>query len=445
MLASSRLPKSETPDSEICRALVERIALSTPFRRSARLRELLLYVSKCSLKDGSVKVHENEIGIAVFDRPADYDTNIDPIVRVNATELRKRIEAYFDSEGLNETIIMEIPRGGYTPVFRYRSVHAQTATTTPIPVTVPIFQPPEANSDIAPSPKSQRWMFTGLIVAGAMLLVLATGCLYFWNQYRTLHRSLFAWQDKPSVSALWSEIFNASPDTDVVVADASIGLLQDISNMNISLNDYLNHSYVGPLQAKDLNPQTQAALSRIVAWNLESQDDVKLARRILALDPLNKSVHFYSARDYMPDLIERDNVVLIGGQLSNPWDELYESRMNFTVTFDKNGPISVRNRTPAAGEQAIYTQTSSAAYCSIAYLPKPDHNGVVLLIEGTNAEATEAAGNFLLSEEELSRFKKTLQRSRLPYFEVLLKVSSVRSTPLTATIEAYRTYPDSHY
>jgi len=67
-----------------------------------------------------------------------------------------------------------------------------------------------------------------------------------------------------------------------------------------------------------------------------------------------------------------------------------------------------------------------------------------LLIEGTNAEASEAAGDFLLSEDALSGFKKMLHRQKLPYFEVLLKVSSVRSTPLIATIEAYRIYPDLH-
>jgi len=445
-LASLPQPKTETPDSELCWALVERVASSTPFRRAARLRELLLYVSKCLLKDGRDKIHENEIGAAVFDRSADYDTNIDPIVRVNATELRKRIETYFDAEGLNETIIMEIPRGGYTPVFRYRPVQAlPPVVDTPVPVLAPIPPSPETSVEAAPVPGHRHWMSAGLIIAGVMLIALAVGCLFFWSQYRALHRSLYAWQDQPSVSAFWSGIFSASPDTDVVVADASFGLLQELSKMNFPLNDYLNHSYVGGIKAnKDLDTDTHAALDRIVAWNLESQDDIKLARRLLALDPLGKNMHFYSARDYMPDLIKRDNVVLIGGLLSNPWDELYEGRMNFTAIFDSNanGLISVKNRAPAAGEQTIYTQTGPVGYCVIAYLPNPDHNGIVLLIEGTSAEATEAAGDFLLSEDELAGFKKTLNRQKLPYFEVLLKVSSVRNTPLTAAIEAYRIYPD---
>jgi hypothetical protein len=143
----------------------------------------------------------------------------------------------------------------------------------------------------------------------------------------------------------------------------------------------------------------------------------------------------------MPALTKRDNVILIGGDISNPWDDLFQDRMNFTAKFMPDGSIMVANRAPARGEQAIYSQTDSVQYCVVSYLPNPDRSGVVMLIEGTDAEATEAAGDFLLSDDQLSSFKKLLHAQKFPYFEVLLKVSSVPGTPLTASIEAYRTYP----
>lgn len=67
-----------------------------------------------------------------------------------------------------------------------------------------------------------------------------------------------------------------------------------------------------------------------------------------------------------------------------------------------------------------------------------------MLIEGTDAEASEAAGDFLLSDDQLSSFKKLIHVEKIPYFEVLLKVSSVPGTPLTASVEAYRAYPALH-
>jgi hypothetical protein len=118
--------------------------------------------------------------------------------------------------------------------------------------------------------------------------------------------------------------------------------------------------------------------------------------------------------------------------------------MNFVVRFDNDRSIEVLNRAPSAGEQPIYKQSGPAEYCVVAYMPNPSHNGVILIVEGSSAEATEAAGNFLLSEVQLSNFKRILRTNEFPFFEVLLKVSSVPGTPLAANIEAYRAYPNLH-
>lgn len=438
-MAGSSFQIDELPKSDACWALLERIAASPQLKRAARLQELLFYIGKRSLKDGSKTVHEQQIGVEVFRRPEGYDTSADNIVRTNVSDLRKRIESYFELEGRDETLIMEIPRGGYIAVFKNRSVAPQIASE-PLPLQMASIPGPAAAAEVSQTPHRNHWLVAALIAVGLMMIVFAAGCAFFWVQYRTLHRSLYAWQYEPSVSALWTNILNASPDTDVVLADASFGLLQDLNKESFSFNDYLSRSYISELQAQHPSPEMQIMLSRIVRWNMGSQDDFKLAHRILALDPLGKKIHLYDARDYMPDLLNRDNVILIGGRISNPWEDLFDGRMNFTVKFDDDGSITVVNRAPAAGEQPIYTQVNSVGYCVIGYLPNPGHNGVVLLIEGTDAEATEAAGNFLLSENQLSDFKKTLHVERFPYFEVLLKVSSVQSTPLTATVEAYRAY-----
>jgi hypothetical protein len=145
----------------------------------------------------------------------------------------------------------------------------------------------------------------------------------------------------------------------------------------------------------------------------------------------------------MPALVKQDNVILIGGRISNPWSELFESRLNFVenTLFEGLGTTTVTNRTPAAGEKAMYVSTDSVGYCVVAYLPNPGREGKVLLIEGTSSEATEAAGDFLLSAQQFAAFRNMLHTAQLPYFEVLLKTSQVRGTPLTATVEAYRTYP----
>src|SRR6516165_12368494 len=82
--------------------LVERIAASSYLNRSARLREMFLYLCERALAESVDDIHEQEVGHKVFGRPLDYDTTADNIVRVHASMLRKRIDQYFAAEGSNE-------------------------------------------------------------------------------------------------------------------------------------------------------------------------------------------------------------------------------------------------------------------------------------------------------------------------------------------------------
>lgn len=425
-------------------ALLERVAGSRQLRRVTRLQSLLFYLGRSSLKDGCEQLHEQRVGVEVFNRPEGYDTSIDNIVRTSVSELRKRIEAYFASEGAAETLLMEIPRWSYIPVFRDRQIKPEQATAEPqmsFPAQTLIQEAAHRPPGIL---VSRRSLVAAASATGALVMLLLAGCFLFWSWYRSLSHAIYPWHSEPAVADLWTRILNARPDTDIVLADASFGLLQDLDKQRFPFDDYLNRSYIAPLQAQNLSPQIRNAIDRVSIWNLGSQDEFKLAHRLLALDPLGANMHLYSAREFMPDLTTRDNVILIGGNLSNPWDDLCEDRMNFVTTFASDGSIAVANRAPHGNEQRIYEQTPSVEYCVVAYLPNPDHNGVVLLIEGTNAEATEAAGDFLLSQYKLSDFARMLHVSHLPYFEVLLKVSSVPGTPLSSTLEAYRDYPQLH-
>ncbi len=443
-MTGSTTSVKEPPATEVCWALLERVASSPQLRRATRLQALLFYLGKCSLKEGCEQIHEQRVGKDVFNRSEGYDTSVDNIVRTSVSELRKRIDAYFSTEGSAETLIMEIPRWSYIPVFRYRRIESGAVVTEPHIVSPAEARLQEASVHQSHILLSHRSLLVVAIVAGAVILLLAAGCLYFRSQYRSLDHALYPWRYKPAVADLWTHILSADPDTDVVVADASFGMLQDLEEKRFPFDQYLNRSYIAQLQAQNMSPQMHTVVNRIGVWNLGSQDEFKLALRFMALDPLGRNMHLYSARDYMPDFATRDNVILIGGSLSNPWDDLFEGRMNFVTTFASDGSIAVANRAPTGHELPIYRQTPSVEYCVVAYLPNPDHNGIVLLIEGTNAEATEAAGDFLLSEYQLSNFAKMLHVIQLPYFELLLKVSSVPGTPLSSSIEAYRAYPKMH-
>src|SRR5258705_1295939 len=123
------LSTSNRSSDEGCRALVQRIVGSKEFQRTTRLRDFLLYVTDRKFASAPQEITEALIGQRVFGRPPSYNPGDDSIVRTEARNLRQRLERSFAGEGSDEPILLEIPKGGYLPVFRPR--HA----TPPVEVT----------------------------------------------------------------------------------------------------------------------------------------------------------------------------------------------------------------------------------------------------------------------------------------------------------------------
>lgn len=430
---SSRRKEAEAIHAEDCWKAIERAAASAQLKRAARAREFLFYVATRSLKEGCSEIHEQEIGHAVFGRDENYETSLDNIVRVSATDLRKRIEAYFAAEGAEEPLVFEIPRGSYAPVFRWR---AKEVVEEPAPVA--------AAAPVLPAGQPYYRQLPFLIACGAALL-LAAACLWLWSQNRILTRPQNRLDGRPALSALWTRFFNSPRQTDMVLADTSFGLLENVTHQSFTLSDYINYSYLTKLQSSGLSADRKQDLSMIMERSHGSVGDFKAVQRIWALNPFSSRLNFEYAREYSADSVKRDNVVLIGGQVSNPWEELFYNQMAFTIEYDPASDRSyVRNARPAAGEQALYPvllrSDGVLGYAVAAYLPNPSHTADALIIAGTDSQATDAAAEFLTSEASLEKLFRKFPPGHLPYFEVLLKVARLSGTPLTEEILTYRTY-----
>jgi hypothetical protein len=408
------------------------------------LREFLVYVGQRGIRDGCGQIHEQEIGCEVFGRSPDYDTSVDNIVRVNATDLRKRIEDYFTNEGAQETLVLEIPRGSYKPVFRSRSVVSESVVIAPPP-----FVPETVIQAASPSEPIRRPVRGLVIVTSLAAAMLAILSCTLWVQNAQLRKSLHPWQNGTSLGAFWSGILSSGPSTDVILADTSFAMIEDITRKPIPLNAYLSRDYVSQMQTEGMSQDRRDDLNLIVDRSTGSLGDFRVAQRVTALDPLSKNFHMYYARDYRPELAKQDNLILIGSRKSNPWVDIFAGELNFTVEYDPVRSLSfVKNRQPGPGEQDVYIASrypnKISGYSVVAYLPNSEQTGKVLILAGTISEATEAAGEFLTSENGLNELKKQLHVSELPYFEVLLKTAHLDGTPMNATIVAYRIHPNRH-
>jgi hypothetical protein len=433
---------ADQPSFEERRALIDRVAASSHLRRSVRLRDFLLYVGRQSLKNGCPEINEQEIGVKVFGRPSSYNRSQDNIVRVNATELRKRIDLYFATEGAHESLVLEIPRGGYKPIFHRRLSEAQDQFAPTLkPGLADDFLPHNLRPAI---PKDSG--FRGHILWAALAVALAVICLVLFQQNRTMRRVLYTWEGKPAVASLWTDFVHSHQEIDIVLPDASVSISEEILGHSMSLSDYLDHTYMRLPESLDLSPDRRADLNQIFSHNLVTMGDFHAAQQILALTPLSSLLHLTFSRYYSADSVKRNSFILIGGKKANPWVRLFDDQMNFSLDYDNaHSQGFIANRHPQAGEQTTYAAPMDAntliGYSVIAYLPNPSRTGNVIILAGTDSDATSAAAEFLTSEEQLSKLRDTLRSKKFPYFEVLLKTSRLSGTSFSAEPLAYRAYP----
>ncbi len=430
------------PDVEQRRALIERVAASVQLRRSTRLRDFLLYVGGQSLKEGCPEIHEQEIGARVFGRPASYDRSQDNIVRVNATELRKRIELYFAGEGADEPLIFSIPRGGYKPIFGWRTAPVEEAAA---PVTV---AHPDLSTDVVAihsvagqdSPSPQPWVWI------AVSVVLTILCGWLLVQNHRMSRLSHPWEGLPELSAFWADFTRPSAETDLVLPDASVSLSEEMLGRPISFSDYLDRNYLRDAQSSTLSSDRKADVRTVFLHNLVMLGDFHAAQQILLLPPLPSRMHLQLSRFFTADSIKRDNLILIGGRKANPWVRIFDDQLNFSLDYDnQRAQMFIANRHPQPGEPPVYMaamdRNSLTGYSVISYLPNQSRTGNVLILAGTDADATAAAAEFLTSESQMKKFRADLRVERLPYFELLLKTSRLSGTSFNAEIVAYRLHP----
>ena len=108
------------PAPDEIRAALDHILFSEVFRRSPQLGAFLRFVTEEVLHGKGDRIKAYTIGVEVLRRDANFDPQIDPIVRVEATRLRRAIERYYAGPGQDDAIIIDLPRGSYVPTFRHR-------------------------------------------------------------------------------------------------------------------------------------------------------------------------------------------------------------------------------------------------------------------------------------------------------------------------------------
>ncbi len=404
--------------------LLQRVAASQEFQKSRRLRELLLYLGERSLNDPNCVLHEQDIGVEVLGRRPDYDTSHDTLVRVQVSQLRKKLQEHFETSGRNEPLIIEIPKGSYVPVFRPRPEE-----TT------------EAQGELASietAPPRRRLLL--LCATGLVLLIAIVGGTFWLSRHQQRQAGP---PDRPTVTAFWMQLFGNGSPTNLVLSDVTLIPFEKLLGRSMTLSEYEAREFER-LADQQLKDPIRSLGKEVVNLVTTSLADVEVARDFGVLAAENHTqLNLVSARDMSTPVISSENSILLGSWRANPWVGLFEEQMNFRTDYQESPPrVRFINLAPLAGEQQTYqAEWRRSGYCRVTYLPNPRHTANVLLISGSDVISSEAGGRLLSTEEGLRELRGKLglrEGEPFPYFEVLLRTEIVNSTVPRFELVAYR-------
>lgn len=414
--------------SEIAREL-ERVLASPAFRGSPRSLRVLRHLVEHALNGDSESLRERTLGFELFGRDAAYDTGQDSIVRVAATDIRKRLAEHYEKTGVSDpgAIRIILPVGSYVPEFQLidskADLAAELLTTTeseaPPPSAVPQTRPFSRNVKLA------------LLVSA---VALCSAGLSLWIQPRIAGSGMSARFDttRPTLDPLWSQLFANGRPTCVVLSDACLILFEDLVRASVDLEAYNKKQFtdIAIRALPSADKREYAAL--LMAHYFTSITDGNVASRVGTLNGIH---HLHTdvvfARDFTTPYFDTHNVILLGSLRANPWLNLFENQLCFRSGFTEGPPPSAffQNHDPRPGESMAYSEVwEHVAYCRVAFLPNLRRNGNVLIISGTDSLSTVAGGDFITSEVWVRRLRDLLGTKSgkpFPYFEVLLRADLV--------------------
>lgn len=121
-----RPPRVASPDA--VRKQLSKILASEGFIHAGRMKRFLGFVVEETLAGRANQLCEYSIGVSVFERRESFEPGLDPIVRNDARRLRQKLLEYYLGARHTEELVIEVPKGGYVPVFRIR-IHKTRSLT----------------------------------------------------------------------------------------------------------------------------------------------------------------------------------------------------------------------------------------------------------------------------------------------------------------------------
>jgi hypothetical protein len=412
------------------------------FRGSYRSGQFLSYIVEQAIAGHFDSLKERAIGVELFGRSPTYDTGEDAIVRVTASDVRRRLSQHYSTAGADSEFRISLPPGSYAP----RITRDIREITEELPIAaateVPMMAVPAADSPILSVPSNVPIFRTpGRRFVPWFLSLIFTIVLSNIAVWAVFGRSSVHGKADSSQALIqpWSAFFTNGPHTTLLVtSDPNIAEIQGLTGLSVSLSDYANQKYI-PSHGS-LPPEVIRFCHDILRGDKAASVDTPIVADVAALAGGNSSsINVRAARDLrFSDLDTKSNLIFLGSPRTDPWITLFSPQLDFRFYYDEaTRQEIIQNVHPQPGEPKEYIPTAKGfatgqSFATISLVRNPNHAGHVLLLAGANAEGTTAAGKLAT---DLPALSSALQRCSIRSshnvqpFQLLLRLNTMAGSP----------------
>jgi hypothetical protein len=440
-------------DIELFQQHLKEVIEGAAFKASQRSGQFLKYIVDQAIAGHFESLKERVIGIELFGRSPTYDTGEDAIVRVTASDVRKRLLQHYGKDGAPSEFRISLPLGAYVPEIARRIRASANGNShlngTEAELEVSDVPHPDLMKGLVHAPfhevvveSSRAEVRAGIprlfFVAALCTLALIASAAIAWNRYSVV-------KVVPRSSLLWSAFFRSPHATQIITSDPNIAEIDGLTGSQVSVSDYANHNYIP--DPEKLTPEVSNLCRNILRGDKAAAVDVPIALYIgqMALAS-SREVSVHAARSIqIQDLASEDNFVFLGSPRSNPWSALFGDQLDFRFVFDPRTKTEfIRNQHPRPQEAPAYVPTAPGwqtgrSFATVAFVKNPDQAGEVLLVAGATGEGTAAAGRFITDTARMNATLKTCgvtNSGDVQHWQLLLQLNAMAGAPSNVDVLA---------
>jgi hypothetical protein len=376
-------PRTEG-ERQLVRSQLEKIVSDGRFAASKRYPYLLRYIVEQTLAGNEDDLKERTLGVEVFHRPPDYDTNADPVVRLCAAEVRKRLAQYYQSPAHGGELRIDLNPGSYVPVFSQLAPDAPVVEAIPPELLAPDI-PSEAEQVSHPSRKRNIYWPAALTAAGVIIAVILFLGARSWRHFG---------KQKSALEEVWSPLLTSSKPVLFCVGETETELIAP---------------HDSPLTQLQRGADDDSFLQASADKNdfIPFSDVQVLSKFVSLIGAHGHAFRVQSSRRTISSQLREGPVVLIGA-LNNDWTLNRTSSLRFHLEGPE-GPNPVYWITDTQHPESRVWQVRAQApsshvvqdYAIAARFTDESTGQVVLVAAGIAGSGTRAAGEFLTDEASL--------------------------------------------